>query len=64
MAPALSSTALPQPTETETLLLRASLPTGAEAVTAWHAWRHRVLLDDIDPGGFRLLPQVYMNLNA
>ncbi len=63
MAAAPSPPTLPQPTETETLLLRASLPTGAEAAAAWRAWRARVPLDDIDPGGFRLLPQVYQNLS-
>ena len=64
MAAAPNSPALPQPTETETLLLQASLPTGAEAATAWRAWRARVPLDDIDPGGFRLFPQVYQNLSS
>jgi hypothetical protein len=59
VAPEVSS--LTHITETETLLLRAALPT-AEAATAWRAWRVRVRLDDVDSSGYRLLPQVYRTL--
>jgi len=43
-------------------LLRAALLDGDEARDAWHQWSHRVDLDAIEAGSFRLLPLLYRNM--
>lgn len=50
------------PTLEQTLLLRACLLSGADAATAWQAWRGRVVFDDMDAGSFRLMPLLHHNL--
>jgi hypothetical protein len=45
------------------LLFKAAWLQGDEALVAWQKWRTRVNLDDyLDPGSYRLLPQLYRNL--
>lgn len=45
------------------LVFRAAFLPGNRGLAAWQAWRAWVDLDDIlDPGSFRLLPQLYRNL--
>lgn len=51
------------PTATETHLLRAALWNGDEARAAWEAWRTAAPLHDVLPGSFRVLPQLYRNLD-
>ena len=44
-------------------LLRAAFLSGDEALRAWEAWRVQINMDDQpDPGSFRLLAQLYRNL--
>jgi len=50
------------PSATETQLLRAALWSGDEARAAWEAWRAAAPLDAVTPGSFRVLPQLYRNL--
>ena len=50
------------PTETETLLLKAAISQGPEAIDAWRAWQQCVQWDDIDHGSQRLLPMLHDNL--
>lgn len=63
MTPPPDARAAGWPSATETLLLRAALWSGDEARTAWEAWRGAVRLDDVTPGSFRLLPQLYRSLD-
>ncbi len=51
------------PTRRQQLLLKAALFQGEQPLAAWREWRARGL-DDIDWGSFRLLPQLYRNLQA
>jgi hypothetical protein len=51
-----------QATPTQTLLIRAALDTGAEAVAAWEAWVGQVDLERLDRGSQRMLPLLYRNL--
>lgn len=45
------------------LVFRAAFLSGSRGLAAWEAWRAWVDLDDIlDTGSFRLLPQLYRNL--
>lgn len=50
------------PTHEQELLLRASLLQGDGAIAAWHEWKSVTNIDDLDPGSFRMLPQLYRNL--
>jgi len=50
------------PTNEQTLLLRASLLSGAPAIEAYDTWRARVAWDKLDRGSFRLLPLLAQNL--
>lgn len=50
------------PTPTETLLLKAALLPGREALTAWQAWREAVPFADINYGAQRQLPLLFNNL--
>jgi hypothetical protein len=44
-------------------LLRAAFLSGAAGRSAWDTWKSQVNFDDYaDPGSFRLLPQLYRNL--
>ena len=51
------------PTPRQRLLLTAALFQGEKSLAAWQEWR-KPGLDDIDWGSFRLLPQLYRNLQA
>jgi Uncharacterised nucleotidyltransferase len=44
------------------LLLRAALFRGQSAVAAWERWKETGDIERLDAGSFRLLPQVYRNL--
>jgi hypothetical protein len=46
------------------LLLRAALWKGSKAVRAWEKWAHAIDLESIDPGSYRLLPQLFKNMNS
>jgi len=50
------------PTEQQTLLLKATLLHGKEAMDSWTAWRTLVDLDNIDHESQMLLPLLYKNL--
>jgi len=51
------------PSKEQELLLRATFLGGDDAIRAWEEWKYVVDLDDhLDPGSFRLLPQLYHNL--
>jgi hypothetical protein len=50
------------PTETQTLLLRAGLLSGDEALRAWHRVEPGLDLSRLDQASQRLLPLVYANL--
>jgi hypothetical protein len=52
------------PTAEQRFLLRAALLDGPLAVDAWHEWRRRVELDDLDEASARLLPQLAHNLSV
>lgn len=52
------------PTAEQTLLLRAVVWQGKDAVASWEEWQARVDLDTIDAGSKRLFPQLYFNLRA
>ncbi len=55
--------AFTQITETQTLLLRASLWSDERAIEAWQAWIERVDIEHLDSGSDRLLPLLYRNLS-
>ena len=51
------------PSREQELLLRATFLRGDDAIRAWKEWKFVVDIDDdLDPGSFRLLPQLYHNL--
>jgi hypothetical protein len=51
------------PEPVQRLLLRAAFMPGNAGVEAWEMWKTRVNMDDhLDLGSFRLLPQLYRNL--
>jgi hypothetical protein len=50
------------PTPGQTLLLRAALLSGPEAVPAWRKWNESHELDHLEAGTFRLLGLLYRNL--
>ncbi|MBI4317610.1 MAG: nucleotidyltransferase family protein [Chloroflexi bacterium] len=52
------------PTEQQEWLLRAAFLHGRAAVDAWHSWRSTADFDLPEPGTYRLLPQLYRNLDA
>jgi hypothetical protein len=52
------------PTPQQELLLQAALLEGADALAAWEKWKAAVDIDVLDPGSFRLLPQLYWKLQA
>lgn len=58
-----ASDGLRLPTPRQQLLLTAALFQGGKSLAAWREWRAQGL-DDIDWGSFRLLPQLYRNLQA
>jgi len=50
------------PTWQQELLLRAAFLPGEEAIQAWEKWKSIVDVDDLDHGSYKLLPQLYRNL--
>jgi hypothetical protein len=52
------------PAARQEALLRAALLRGPAALAAWEAWSAQVDLDTVDGGSFRLLPLLYVNLQA
>lgn len=50
------------PTPYQTLLLRASLCRGEEAINAWHEWGRDYESRELEGDSFRLLPLLYYNL--
>ena len=52
------------PTWEQESLLKAALLQGEEAIKAWHKWKSRVDVDQLDPGSLRLLPLLYRNLRT
>ena len=50
------------PTPSQTLLLRAALLDGPEALSAWREWSEQHDLDYLDAGSFRLIGLLYRNL--
>jgi hypothetical protein len=52
------------PTPAQECLLRAALLRGPAAQAAWEQWSAQVDLDTLDAGSFRLLPLLYVNLEA
>ena len=51
-------------TREQELLLKAALLKGADAINAWNEWKGITDLEGhLDPGSFRLLPLLYMNLH-
>jgi hypothetical protein len=52
------------PTPEQELLLKAALLQGSKAVEAWERWTVGGGMDFPDAGSFRLLPQVFRNLQA
>ena len=52
------------PTPVQESLLRAALLRGPGAQAAWEQWSARANLDTLDAGTFRLLPLLYVNLEA
>jgi hypothetical protein len=52
------------PTAEQELLLRAALLRGEAALAAWEKWRSNVDPDRLDAASYRLLPQLYKNLQA
>jgi len=50
------------PSERETLLLRAALLDGPEALRSWKLWSGQVPLETAEEGSYRLYPLVYKNL--
>ncbi|MEA3446165.1 MAG: nucleotidyltransferase family protein [Bacteroidota bacterium] len=54
----------PFPTETQKLLLQASLLNGDKALDAWQKWKVHIDFEkDIEHGSFRQLPLLYHNLH-
>jgi hypothetical protein len=52
------------PTAEQTLLLRATLLSDAEAISAWEAWIKGVDLEGaIEPDTYQLLPRLHRNLH-
>ncbi|WP_017655076.1 nucleotidyltransferase family protein [Fortiea contorta] len=51
-------------TQTQKLLLQATLLQGQAALTAWEQWESSVDIEVLDPQSYALLPQVYQNLLA
>ena len=52
------------PTPAQEHLLRAALLRGPAALAAWEAWSAQTDLDSLDAASFRLLPLLYVNLQA
>lgn len=52
------------PTEQQVLLLKAALWQGEDCFGAWRKWISNVKIEDLDKGSSRILPQLYMNLQA
>jgi hypothetical protein len=52
------------PTRQQALLLRAALLQGRPALDAWQGWKSQADIDHLDPGSFRVLPQLYQNLTS
>jgi len=52
------------PTRQQTLLLKASLLKGNEAVDAWKSWQKETTFTNIDYGSLRLIPLLYHNMLA
>lgn len=51
------------PTWQQELLLQATFLQGQKTINAWNEWKSKVDLNGhLDPGSFRLLPQLYHNL--
>lgn len=48
----------------QTLLLRAALLQGEEAMDSWHKWRTSADIEALDVESYRLLPLLYRNLSA
>lgn len=52
------------PTPEQTLLLRAALLDGDDAVAAWQAWRERAVFDEAGGAAYRLMPLVHQKLSG
>lgn len=53
-----------RPSAQQEWLLRASLWEGEDGRNAWNEWIGQVDIQNLDPGSYRLLPLLYLNLRA